>query len=140
MPSYAFFHFSKTSTLSFLVSAYEEAILLNFIYELDKFYEEVKEFLAAYKINSEFLKELISYQKNSITLPGDNMVEQQYSYNFFEFFKKAVENEVISLEKKTEVLRFSSEFQPKDWEEYARFIVWYGRRNKRTLRDVSNCV
>ena len=32
--------------------------------------------------------------------------------------------------------RFYADNVPDDWENYAKIIIWYGRRNKKTIRNI----
>ncbi|MBR0414280.1 MAG: radical SAM protein [Clostridia bacterium] len=118
---------------------YEESVFLDFVNELDRFYEEVAAFLAQYHVDETLLGELISYQSNRIAMPGENDVREHYHFNFYEYFKAAFENAPVALKQQVETIRFYSAFNYKNKPDYARNIVWYGRRNKRTLRDANPC-
>ena len=113
---------------------YEESVFLDFVNALDRFYDEVRMFLTRYGIENELLAELISYQRNRITLPGNNDVRADYNYNFYEYFKAAFENAPVSLKKQSQTIRFYSDFNFETKPDYARNIVWYGRRNRRMIR------
>ncbi len=115
---------------------YEEAMLIDYIYKLDDFYNEVGAFLASFGIEDEVMRELMSYQKNLIVTPFGNDVKSTYSYDWKEYFYNILANKESVLEKKETALRFFAEDVPADWENYAKKIIWYGRRNKKTIRTV----
>lgn len=115
---------------------YEEAMLIDYIYKLDDFYNEAGAFLASFGIEDEVMRELMSYQKNLIVTPFGNDVKSTYSYDWKEYFYNILANKESVLEKKETALRFFAEDVPADWENYAKKIIWYGRRNKKTIRTV----
>ncbi len=117
---------------------YEEAMLLDYIYKLDEFYSEVRVFLSSFGIEENVMEELMSYQKNLIVTPFGNDVKETYNYDWKEYFYNILANKEASLEKKETNLRFFAEDVPADWENYAKKIIWYGRRNKKTIRAVEN--
>ncbi|MBQ2828652.1 MAG: hypothetical protein IJF20_05340 [Clostridia bacterium] len=117
---------------------YEEAMLIDYIYKLDDFYNEAEDFLASFGIEEKVMKELMSYQKNLIVTPFGNDVEETYNYDWKEYFYNILANKEATLEKKETSLRFFATDVPADWENYAKKIIWYGRRNKKTIRAVEN--
>lgn len=117
---------------------YEEAMLLDYIYKLDDFYKEAEEFIKDFGIEENVMNELMSYQKNLIVTPFDNDVKATYSYNWKEYFYNILANKETKLDKKETTLRFFADDVPSDWENYAKKIIWYGRRNKKTIRTVES--
>ncbi len=117
---------------------YEEAMLIDYIYKLDDFYNEAEDFLASFGIEEKVMKELMSYQKNLIVTPFGNDVKETYNYDWKEYFYNILANKEVTLEKKETSLRFFAADVPADWENYAKKIIWYGRRNKKTIRAVEN--
>lgn len=115
---------------------YEEAMLLDYIYKLDEFYKEAKEFLLTFGIDSFVMEELMSYQKNLIVTPYGNDIKAQYCYDWKSYFYNILANRDAELEKREVTLRFFADDVPDDWKNYAKKIIWYGRRNKKTIRTV----
>ncbi len=113
---------------------YEEAMLLDYIYELDKFYGEAKEFIMSFGIDPKVFDELMLYQKNMIVVPGVNDVTLDFEYDWNSYFDGILSNREVCLEKRPTVVRFFAERVPDSWKDYAREIIWYGRRNKKTIR------
>lgn len=115
---------------------YEEAMLLDYIYKLDDFYNEALEYIDTYDVEPEILAELMSYQKNFIVVPYNNDIIVSFKYDWEMYFSGIFSNKKVQLKKKNTTLRFFSEDVPEQWREYAKKVIWYGRRNKKTIRTV----
>ena len=110
----------------------EEAIFLLCAYDMDKFYDEIRKFLSRY-CDSEFLNELIKYQKSIIVLPDCNDKECSFDYDFYSYFSAVLSDEKTELIKKTSRYRYSAQIRTCNWDDYSRYVIWYGRRNGRSL-------
>lgn len=110
----------------------EEAIFLLCAYDIDKFYDEIRKFLSRY-CDSEFLNELIKYQKSIIVLPDCNDKECSFDYDFYSYFSAVLSDEKTELIKKTSRYRYSAQIKTCNWDDYSRYVIWYGRRNGRSL-------
>lgn len=110
----------------------EEAIFLLCAYDMDKFYDEIRKFLSRY-CDSEFLNELIKYQKSIIVLPDCNDKECSFDYDFYSYFSAVLSDEKTELIKKTSRYRYSAQIKTCNWDDYSRYVIWYGRRNGRSL-------
>ena len=84
------------------------------------------------------MKELMSYQKNLIVTPHQNDTTESYCYDWKNYFYNILANRDATLEKKDVTLRFFAENVPSDWKNYAQKIIWYGRRNKKTICTVES--
>ncbi len=107
---------------------FEEYAFLCTVYETEKFYDEIREFLSGFGIEEKIFNELFSFQKNMIKQPFSENQSFDISYDFLSYFidildgKKAVLNQVnnsVAIESKP----FSS------WEEFAKVVAWYGRKD-----------
>ena len=115
---------------------YEEAMLLDYIYKLDEFYEEAAEFLARFNIEEKIFNELMTYQKKMIVVPGENDSTVTFDYDWKSYFTLALSDKKAELAATPGKIRLFAENIPEDWENYARQIIWYGRRNKKTIRKI----
>ena len=115
---------------------YEEIMLMDYIYKLDDFYDEVRSFLADYPMDADVREELMCYQKNMIVVPSGNDVTLDFRYDWLTYFTRILANAPQPLEKKNVRLHFHAPDVPTGWEDYARRIIWYGRRNKKSIRLV----
>lgn len=111
----------------------EEAVFLLLLYESEKFYEEMKKFAQRYIADDKLLDELLRYQKAVVLKPGENNLEYEFDYNFRDYFDAVLRNEKITLEKTKVKYRFFTPFETADWIEYAKEIIWFGRRNGRMM-------
>ena len=111
----------------------EEAVFLLCHYNSEVFYGEVEDFVKRYIADEELLAQLLSYQKNVVLRPEKNGFESTFDYDFREYFGAILRNSYEKLKKESVTYKFSTVFATEDWIEYAREIIWYGRRNGRML-------
>ena len=111
----------------------EEFAFLNAAYEAEKFYAEIKEFLKSFFENDEAFEDLFLYQKNVVKLPFTEKVDFECEYNFKDYFSKLLCGMPAELEKKHCRNTVSSPVKCGSWQDYARFIVWYGRKDSRNI-------
>lgn len=106
----------------------EEYALLNLIYDLDTFYNEAEEFLSKYFDDEDLFGQLLAFQKLMLKKPDDKSKEVEFNYNFYEYFSAVYKNESVELKKQSNVYRVNVKRCYKDFADYARFSVWYGRK------------
>ena len=112
---------------------FEEYAFLSFVYEKEAFYREMDAFLAAYIPDAAFREELLRYQ--SFIVKGVNCPHAEFtgSYAWRDYFYS------LRLNKKTEPVSRPVRYTVDDpnactdWPEYARKVVWYGRRGGKNL-------
>ncbi|MBQ3537120.1 MAG: radical SAM protein [Clostridia bacterium] len=107
----------------------DEHMFLCCVYEHEKVYEELRSFLGTLT-DAGTADTLISYQKAILNLPDKEDSEVTFPVNFYSFFSSAEKGEDIPLIASEEKLILSSPVKTSSWEDYARFSVWYGRRNE----------
>ena len=54
-------------------------------------------------------------------------------YNFYPYFESIKEGNKIPLKKVRSALRIKADKSISDWEEYAREIIWFGKRYNATI-------
>ena len=111
----------------------EEAVFLLCHYNSEVFYGEVEAFVKRYIKDEELLAQLLRYQKDVVLRPEKNGFESSFDYDFKEYFGAILKNSYEELKKESVTYKFSTVFATGDWIEYAREIIWYGRRNGRML-------
>lgn len=112
---------------------FEEGAFLELVFHSDDFWKEIRGFLEKYNIEKDLFEDLFDYQKTLIRLPGINSVEINSGYNFYKYFELISENKSAELRKAKSVLSVQSEKKINNWEEYAREIIWFGKRYNATL-------
>lgn len=107
---------------------FEEYIFLSVVYELDRFYDEAEGFLRSFGIEKTVFEDLLRFQKKMIKRPYDNKVSFLAEFNFPVYFNGLLDGKKTALRKeKTEIDIDVRPFE--NWENYARVVAWYGRKN-----------
>lgn len=112
---------------------FEEGAFLEMVCHSDIFWKEIKPFLESFDIQEDIFNELFEYQKSLIRLPEISEVTVKSSYSFYKYFEAADENLKPVLEKKSCTLHVRSPKKITTWDEYAREIIWFGKRHSATL-------
>ena len=107
----------------------EELVFLMTVYERDRFYEEIKPLVRRFVSDIEFSDELIDYQKFMIKYPEITCEEKIFGYDFSSYFDAVLNSKNTALEKKQVKIILDKKGFPLSWEDYARFVVWYGRKS-----------
>ncbi len=118
-----------------VVWPFEEGAFLEIISDFDLFFDEIKSFLSKYDIDDGIRCELLEYQKSMIKIPAKKSFSLKLNYDFPTFVRKILTNEADSLQQKNTVVSFTGSDIPKDWETFAREVVWYGRKGGKTLLE-----
>jgi hypothetical protein len=113
---------------------FEEGLFLEIIMNFERFWQEIIPFLKSLGVENKLLSELISYQKSLIKLPGEEDKIFNFSYDFNSFFASAYKNTATRLQKTPTLIKTITSSTPKSVKEYAKELVWYGRRRGATLR------
>lgn len=112
---------------------FEEGAFLEMVYNKDLFLEEIVDFLKKWNIEKEIFLELFSYQKNLLRMPETKEVTVRSKYNFYRYFEAIDEGNKIPLKKVNTLLEIKLHNVVSDWKEYAREIIWFGKRYNATL-------
>lgn len=107
----------------------EELVFLMTVYERDRFYEEIKPLVYSFISDKAFADELLEYQKFLIKYPEISCKEKCFNYDFPSYFENALNSDNADLEEKEIKLVLDKKGFPLSWEDYARFVVWYGRKS-----------
>jgi putative methyltransferase len=111
----------------------EEAVFLACIYDDRRFYDEVGLFLRRYPVDPDTLEDLLRYQRHVVLRPDNNGGTVRVKHAWRAYFDAILKNDYIPLQKRDITYRFASPFTTENWPDYAKQIVWYGRRNGRML-------
>jgi len=116
---------------------FEEYAFLKIVVDLDAFYDEIKVFLETFPLSSEMLDDLLVYQRNIIKKPSKVEAEYTLNHNFHEYFTnkfRSIDSKLYPC--KTTIKIINGELFP-SWADYARKVVWYGRKESKNLCRVS---
>ncbi len=118
---------------------FDEALFLCLACEADNFYREISSFLSvALDQNDEMISDLYRYQKNIILLPDRSENTFSLRYDWHKYFDDLYDTEVTVPAERRLVIR-TEKSELKSWEDYARYIVWYGRRDDKTVNKNITC-
>ena len=110
---------------------FEEYAYLCIVYYLDDFYREITPFLKKFNIDKDVFDELIAFQTKIMKRPFENNCGFKTRYNFTEYFTGIIEGKEQTLKNSDEFVRVNPE-RFENWEEFAKVIAWYGRKNGRS--------
>ncbi len=107
---------------------FEEYVYLCVVYKLDKFYDEILTFLKGFSIEEDIFSELMNFQKNIMKKPFDIKTGFKTKYNFLEYFTDVLNGKRQKLKESEELIKVDSR-SFENWEDFAKAIAWYGRKN-----------
>lgn len=110
--------------------SFEEYAYLCIVYKLDDFYREIIPFLKNFNIDKDVFDELIKFQTKIMKRPFEKNCDFKTRYNFAEYFTGIIEGKDQTLKNSDECVRINPEYF-ESWEEFAKVIAWYGRKNGR---------
>lgn len=110
---------------------FEEGVFLEMVSHFDKFREEILPFVESFGLGKELTGELLNYQFSVIRQLGMNEVTVRSGCNFYRYFEDA--SETVPLKKKASVLHIVTDKVFDNWADYARNVIWFGKRYSATL-------
>lgn len=111
----------------------EEFAFLNVALDIDIFYSEIKDFLKSYFDNDNIFQNLFIYQKNVVKLPFKEKIEFECDYDFRTYFSELLCGNTASLQKMHCKNTVKAPVRCDSWKDYARYIIWYGRKDSRNI-------
>lgn len=107
---------------------FEEYAYLCTVYEIDKFYDEMTDFLSRFGIEENVFNQLIAFQRIMPKRPFEENITLELSYDFLGYFLDSLDGKKTALEKAENTL--TVEAKPfKSWEEFSKKVAWYGRKD-----------
>jgi radical SAM superfamily enzyme YgiQ (UPF0313 family) len=124
----------------------EEGIFLKTIVEKELFYKEISlwldRFLTGQNIEKEVISDLVKYQSNVIINPIETEETKQVSlnYNIHECLQMMYLNKACKLMNNPKSYIISNIKKYKDFETYARELVWFGRKGGTFMHKEISCL
>lgn len=112
---------------------FEEGIFLDLIYNRDKLWRDIEDFIKSLGIDDNIYEELLNYQQKILRLPNTDVVEVESEYDFYSYFENIYDDCYSPLERKKTKLTITLEKKIDNWSDYAREIIWFGKRRSATL-------
>lgn len=110
----------------------EEYLFLSIAWNIERFYEEITPFLSGYFTDDTIFEPLMEYQKKTLKLPFTDDFELETEADFREYFYNIICGNYKPLNKVTTKYKIPT-VKCNSWEDYARYIVWYGRKDSRNI-------
>ena len=111
---------------------FEEAIVLCAVADHNRFFSELTPCLNRFFPDLALAEDLIRYQKNVFNFPGTDIHENRFDYDWPAYFRDIYAPMPRFPEKKETALRFYPE-RHSDLADYAKEIIWYGRRSEKMI-------
>ena len=105
---------------------FEEGAFLELIKSGEVFWKEIMPFLRSFHIEENIFEELLLFQKGVLRTLGKNEVRLKLHYNFYAYFNDQSNQTPLKNIGSTLVCR--SDLKIHDWAEFARKVVWFGKR------------
>lgn len=116
----------------------EEGAFLDILPCSELFYDEIKDFLSDFNIESSVFNNLMTYQTGMMKRPMKYEADISLDYDFHRYFSKIYVHAHSNLEPVKNILHLKDDNCAKTWKDYAIENVWYGRNDSRTLfRDIT---
>lgn len=108
--------------------SFEEGAYLCLLKEIERVHKEFKPFFDLFFEDEAFFSQLIEYQKAVLRSCDKNNEKHIFDYDFPSFFDKVQNGEKAYPQKETAEYVFRADKDFSSWKDFAKEIVWYGRR------------
>jgi len=105
-----------------------EMLFLRCALEAERFYDEIRGFIARYDIDAEVAAQLFQFQRTVVLLPTPPPSAQTFDYDFPDYFSAALAGRQPTLLSKRTTIHFPGQRKTSSWADFARDFVWYDRR------------
>ncbi len=112
-----------------------EYVVLHVLSQIDVFYEEMYDFLKSFDIDDDIFDSLYEYQKNIMRKPDDSEKTVKLSYDIHSYLKNIYVNAYHPLEKKEHTLIMRDSNVMTNWQDFGKFVIWYGRMGWSSYKD-----
>lgn len=112
-----------------------EYFVLNVLSDIDLFYKEINNFLKQYAIEDDIFEDLLNYQKSIIRTPFEETQCVSLKYDIHKYLKAVYINDYKKIEKRTHTLVMRDSKVYNNWQDFGKFVVWYGRMGWSSYKD-----
>ena len=105
---------------------FEEGAFLELIYHADAFWSDILPFLRSFDIPRDLFDELLIYQRELLRTMGKTEAVLDLSWNFYPYFED--QSGATALRRVPSHLRAKSDLGIVGWPDYAKKVVWFGKR------------
>lgn len=112
---------------------HEEGSFLEIVRRSAEFYSETGSFLLSFDIDENIYNDILRYQTGILRLPNKQKSEMKLSYDWHGYFSDIYVNKYTPLRQRSCTLRAEDTNPVKSWSDFAREVVWYGRKKGDTF-------
>ncbi len=111
----------------------DEGAFLQAVFSFDAFYSEIKPFIRAFFGDNQLFEELLQYQRSIVKNPYSKGCCLALHYDFFRYYLNIYNNTYQPLVCGNFPIRIDSSDTPSSLPDYAKKIVWYGRKGGQNI-------
>lgn len=112
---------------------FEEGLFLCCAHDADRFYSEIKDLISSYFDNEcNVFSDLFEYQKSLLVLPNQSEKVFNIKYDWPQYFNNMFDPDFTVPKECSKTIKTAGN-EIKTWAEYARCIVWYGKRDDKMI-------
>ena len=112
-----------------------EYLVLHLLYDLDRFYTEIRPYLERFNISEDVFADLMNYQRSIMRVPNDAERTVNLRYDVHGFLSDVYVNNVHPLQPKAHTLVMRDSNVMPDWPSFGKFVIWYGRMGWASYKD-----
>ena len=112
-----------------------EYLFISLLANHEKFYEEMMPYIGSVIEDESILGQLLDYQKAVIRKPDEASSECTAEYDFYNYFKNIYVNRYTPPEKGKYKTVFTDSSPVSGWEDFGKFVVWYGKMGSKSYKD-----
>lgn len=110
---------------------FEEGVFLEAVYHFEEYKADILPFLHRFDIDEKLFNGLADYQFSLLRQLNEPEITVFSDYGFYPYFEDQSENAVLSKKKCRLMVKTDRVFS--NWADYARSVIWYGKRYSATL-------
>ena len=116
-----------------IVWPFTETMLLENIYEFEKTFLELEEFLRTFPLSDEMFDDLLAYQKCTIKRPSVTETEVSLKCDLNGYFHRIYVTDYAPPEQRACLVRAKDNNVLDTWTDYARVNIWWGHNENRNI-------
>ncbi len=110
----------------------EEGLALEVVKEYDRFFDELLPVFRSFCDDAAY-DEILRYQRLIVRQFGDTEKNAAFTYDVHKYFRDISVGRYSPLTRKDNTVTFTDLFPTATYQEYAKYNVWYGRKETKTL-------
>ena len=116
-----------------IIWPFEEGMFLETLLQFVRFYEEIPDFLRQFDLDETLLADLLRYQQLVVKIPNKHPLRGAFAYDWSRYFSQILCGRHEPLAKLRNTIQIHEEAPMDNWPDYAREIVWYGRKGSKNI-------